>query len=355
MNKDSKKEIDLIEILKKIYSEKKVIIIATLFSTIIGIFYSLSKENIFIASSIFYPHYENNDNSLRNLAGIAGLNFNEPLSANVPITLYPKLLTSVPFKNKILEQEFELDNEIITYRKYLSEEKKKKSFNIVSTILSLPSKILDNKSKKNDIKSKQNNEYIMIDKKEYALQKKLNNLIMLKVNDKDGSISLSVRDKSPIVSAVIAQKSQEILQESIINFKLKNIKSVYDFTINQLNETKKSFYKLQDSLANFRDSNKNIKSDIFKNKLNRLESEYNIYNTLYNELAISKEKAAIEVQKNTPIFTIIKPVTIPIEKSEPIRSTIVIIYFILGIFLSVLYILSKDFINKIFRYLKNNF
>ena len=91
---------------------------------------------------------------------------------------------------------------------------------------------------------------------------------------------------------------------------------------------------------------------IFKNKLNRLESEYNIYNTLYNELAISKEKAAIEVQKNTPIFTIIKPVTIPIEKSEPIRSTIVIIYFILGIFLSVLYILSKDFINKIFRYLK---
>ena len=58
-----------------------------------------------------------------------------------------------------------------------------------------------------------------------------------------------------------------------------------------------NFYSLQDSLAIFRDSNKNIKSDLFLNQFSRIESEYLISKNIYNELAINKEKTAIDVQK----------------------------------------------------------
>ena len=44
-----------------------------------------------------------------------------------------------------------------------------------------------------------------------------------------------VFDKSPEVSSIIAMKSNDILQKSIINFKLKNISDVYNFTLKQLN------------------------------------------------------------------------------------------------------------------------
>ena len=37
---------------------------------------------------------------------------------------------------------------------------------------------------------------------------------------------------------------------------------------------------------------------------------------IYNELALYVEKTAIDV-KNTPIFSIIKPVVIPKKKSDP--------------------------------------
>ena len=105
-----------------------------------------------------------------------------------------------------------------------------------------------------------------------------------------------------------------------------NLNDTYKFISQQLELAKVNFYKLQDSLAVFSDKNRNIKSDLFLNKFSRIESEYIISKNIYNELALSKEKTAIDVKKNTPIFTIIKPVVIPNEKSDPKRTLIVIVF-----------------------------
>ena len=66
-------------------------------------------------------------------------------------------------------------------------------------------------------------------------------------------------------------------------------------------------------------------------------------------MALNKEKTQIEVKKNTPIFTIIKPVVIINEKSEPKRSLIVIIFSILALVFSSGYILFKSTILEIFK------
>ena len=85
----------------------------------------------------------------------------------------------------------------------------------------------------------------------------------MNINDSDGIIQLSVLDENPEISATIAKLAKEILQESIINFKIKNIKEVYNFTSNQLEIAKINLFKLQDSIATFKDGNKNIRSDLF--------------------------------------------------------------------------------------------
>ncbi len=137
-------------------------------------------------------------------------------------------------------------------------------------------------------------------------------------------------DRPIVVCRELTKLHQEVLRGSAQDI-LKQLKTI-----------KQSFYKLQDSLAHFKDSNQNIKSDLFLNQLNRIQSEYDIANSVYNELAISKEKTAIEVQKNTPIFTIINPVTLPIEKSHPRRSILVIIYTLIGAIFSSFWILIKE-------------
>ena len=97
---------------------------------------------------------------------------------------------------------------------------------------------------------------------EYNLHKLLDNIITIILDEKEGIIQLNVDDENSQISSQIAIKSKLILQESIIDFKIKNIKAVYDFTIDQLEITKNNLYELQDSLAYFRDSNRNIKSNL---------------------------------------------------------------------------------------------
>jgi LPS O-antigen subunit length determinant protein (WzzB/FepE family) len=54
------------------------------------------------------------------------------------------------------------------------------------------------------------------------------------------------------------------------------------------------------------------------------------------------EQAKLQVAKDTPIFSTIKPVTIPTEKSAPKRSLILVIWAFFGFVVSVGVVLVKE-------------
>ena len=221
----------------------------------------------------------------------------------------------------------------------------KVNFNTIcfKKILLYPISLLSELISKNNIeKDAESINILQLSEEEFNLHESLSSIIFLELNDKEGFIQLSVKDNNPLIASQIAQTANKLLQKNIIEFKLKNINDTYKFVSSQLEIAKRNFYKLQDSLAIFSDRNKNIKTDLFKNQFSRIESEYIISKNIYNELALNKEKTAIEVKKNTPIFTIIKPVVIPNEKSDPKRSLIVIIYTFLGLSVSSLYVIIRS-------------
>ena len=339
---DENDSIDLIELLSIVWKEKILIIKSTLIFTLIGIIYSFSLKDNFTASSIFYPHYQSNEISqsqgLIGLAGIAGINLGSDINSNnIPTNLYPNIINSPEFKIEILDSKVIVGENEITYREYLIS--KTSQFNI-KRILFFPITFLSRYTKQNEFKSL-DKDILELNEEEYLLHKSLTDVIIIKLNEKEGFIELSVKDNNPLIASQIAKTANEILQKKIIDFKLKNLNDTYKFISLQLDIAKDNFYKLQDSLAVFSDKNRNIKSDLFLNKYSRIESEYNISKNIYNELALSKEKTAIEVKKNTPIFTIIKPVVIPNEKSDPKRSSIFIIYSLMGLVFMCSYILLK--------------
>ena len=347
--------IDLIEITHQIWNNRNIIILSSTVFFILGCIYSLTLPNIYRSSSTFYPHYEiTDDNNLRNLAGLAGIDFGNEKSTNIPTNLYPQLIKSTPFKEKILNEEFIISDKKISYKDYLlSKENAFFQFNF-SKIIMYPLNLIKSLYVDNNKTTLSNNsDLLSISEVNYSLHKKLDQLISIDVNKKDGFIQLNVEDINPIVSSKIAIKAEQLFQKSIIDFKIKNIKTIYDFTNDQLNIAKDELYKLQDSLANFRDSNKNIKSDLFLNQLNRIETEYNIAKNVYNELAINKQKTAIDVRKNTPIFTIIDPVVIPNEKYKPVRTSIVISITFLGSIFGLLMIFFKFQHQNILNLLKS--
>ena len=360
MNKKSNKifeddSIDLIELISRLIKDKFFIVKITLIFTLIGLLYSISLKNIYTASSVFYPHYQSGELSqnqgIRGLAGLAGIELgSQPVSEIIPTNLYPNIISSTEFKINILDSVINLNGKKTTYREYL---KSKNNVVNLKKILTYPITLISKLINNNKIELEvENINILQLSDEEYNLHENLSDIIFLELNEREGFIKLSVKDYDPLIASQIAKIANELLQKNIIDFKLKNIKDTYEFVNSQLEIAKNNFYKLQDSLAIFNDRNINIKSDLFLNQSSRIESEYLISKNIYNELAINKEKTAIEVKKNTPIFTIIEPVVVPNEKSDPKRSLIVIIYTFLGVVIASFYILIKSSLYVIWTEIK---
>ena len=123
---------------------------------------------------------------------------------------------------------------------------------------------------------------------------------------------------------------QELLQQYIIEFKIKKTKANLDFIQQRFDEKEKKFQAAQERLAQFRDRNKNVSLAIANTEQERLSSQFSMVSGVYNELAKQLEQARIQVKQDTPVFTIIEPVSVPTERSKPNRPMILFIWIFFG-------------------------
>ena len=344
---DNTDEIDLIELFKKIYVSKKFIFKTVIFAALFGVIFALFQPNEFTSSTTFIPQLNSGvktgGSSLSGLASLAGINIGSmESSSEFPPTLYPQVVNGVPFRLELLSNEIKINNKVVLVRDYFLE--KKSSFNIIGTIkkytIGLPSLILS--SFKDEIETLDESIIYTVTEEDKALFELINNNLSLSINEKEGFITISFTDSNKNVAAQITQIAQNLLQEKIIEFKNMSSKEMLDFALKQYSEKKDSYEKLQDERALFVDKNINISSSLFQNKLSRLDSELNILESIVQQLASQVEQAKLQVNKDTPVFITIQPVTIPYERSAPKRSLIVIVFAFLGLVLSSGFVLVKE-------------
>lgn len=147
-------------------------------------------------------------------------------------------------------------------------------------------------------------------------------------------------------AAQLAQHTQKMLQQYITDFKVKKAKANLEFVQQRYDETKKQFEKAQDGLARFRDRNKNVATAMAQTELERLNSNYNLLSSVYTELAKQLEQAKIQVKEDTPVFTIIEPVSVPLEKSKPKRAMILIIWIFLGGIIGTGMVFGREYLQQ---------
>ena len=351
-------EIDLIELFKKIYSSKKFIFKSSIFAALFGVVFALFQPNEFTSSTTFIPQLSSGvktgGSSLSGLASLAGINIGSmESSSEFPPTLYPQVVNGVPFRLDLLSNEIKINNKVVLVRDYFLE--KKSSFNIFGTIkkytVGLPSLIIG--FFKNQVVKLSESKIYSVSEEDYSLFNKLQGALSLSINEKEGFITIAFTDTNKDVAAQITQIAQNLLQEKIIEFKNMSSKETLDFALKQYSEKKDSYEKLQDERALFVDKNINISSSLFQNKLSRLDSEVNILESIVQQLASQVEQAKLQVNKDTPVFTTIQPVTIPYEKSAPKRSLIVIVFAFLGLILSSGFVLVKEPAKEILKSIRS--
>ena len=325
MNDNLNDEIDIIEILKKIYKSKKFILIISFSFILIGISIALlypvkySSETVFITEN-----QESNTSSLSGVASLVGINLGSSnFVGEIPSSMYPQVSQSPKFKRLILNERIDLEDKI-KLKQYLID-----NYNLV---------VLNEKI----------NSDLYVSKLENDCFKIIDKIIKISVNEKDGFITLSSTLPVAEYSTILTNKAKEILQGIIINNKIESARQNLNFSKEQLAEKRLEFDKIQSKLAYFTDSNLNSINSFVINEKEKLEAEFQIINAVVTELSKQVEQVKLQVSKDTPVFSTIKEAVIPIERSSPKRILIVIIFGFLGLIISTAYVLIKDsFLNII--------
>jgi uncharacterized protein involved in exopolysaccharide biosynthesis len=267
--------------------------------------------------------------------------------------IYPQIVQSVPFQLELMESPFKfegIDHPISIYEYYMEYAKP----NVISVVkkytIGLPFLLLKAiKPVKPDTPPALASDSLLfapiaLTEDQELIRKMLADRVTLETNDKEGYVVLNTIAHDPKVAAQVAHKAQELLQKYITEFKIKKATAQLDFIGERHAEKKKEFEKAQTNLAAFVDRNKNVTSAMARTEQDRLQNEYKLAFEVYSQLAQQLEQAQIQVKEDTPVFSIIKPVTVPIEKSKPNRPMILIIWTFLGGIIAVGWIFGKQFL-----------
>lgn len=342
--------IDLIALVKQFWSARKFILKTVLIFIVLGLFYALLSKNYYTASATIVPVTEGKSmgGNLSGLASLAGINLGGMDNAKGEISpmLYPEIVGSIPYKLELLQTKISVpeSDSLVTYQHYFEElyspgllaGLKKYTIGLPGVILGA----LKGASTSENLNTTKEN-LVKLSGKEFKLIQVLEQQISLNVNDKEGFVSLSITMPEAKASAQMTLRAQELLQEYALKFKTQKSKEQLTYIEERFKEKQKEFDEKKLALALFQDQNNNINSAVARTKLLQLQSEYDLVFTVYTELAKQLETQRLQVKKDTPIFTILKPVTIPNEKAGPKRALILIGFTFLGVIFSLGYIYIK--------------
>lgn len=351
-NQDDK--IDFIQLAKTLWEGRKTVIKTILIFMAIGLIIAIFSPKEYTASSTFVSQTRDEakiDKNLGALAAIEGINLVSMSSASgISPELYPQIIKSIPFQLELLQTPLTIDGQIekVTYTYYYSNIHSPGLLGYIKKYtIGLPALLIKGiKGKPKSITNLSSRipEIQSITIEEHGLINQMKNQLGLIVNKKEGYVTISANMPEAIASAELAYKAEKLLQQYVIAFKIKKSNDQLDFIKARYLETGKRFKAVQQKLALQRDRNKYLTTALAKTASEILQDEYNLIYGVYTELAKLLEAQYIQVTEDTPVFTVLEPVSIPIEKSKPKRGVILIIWIFSGGIIGVGMVFGKTFV-----------
>jgi uncharacterized protein involved in exopolysaccharide biosynthesis len=348
-------KIHLIALVKIGWEGRKTVIKTVVVFMAIGLFIAIFSQKEFTASTTMVPATDSKKigGNLSGLASLAGINLGSMGGdSGISPTLYPQIVNSIPFQKELLQTPLTINGQTkkVTYSHYYTEiyspgllgYLKKYTIGLPGIIIkalkpaTAPLSVVEG-----------NNQLLTISDDENKLIGQLTDQLSLNVNTIDGYVSLTATMPEAISSAELTKRAQELLQQYIISFKVLKSSEALKFIQERYAEKEKEFKAAQQQLARFRDRNQFVNTALAQTTLERLQSEKDLAEGIYTELAKQLETQQIQVKEDTPVFTVLKPVSVPIEKSKPNRLLVIVIWTFLGGIVGIGIVFGSVFLNSI--------
>jgi len=338
-------EIDLVEVAKKIWAERKLIIKITLVFLLLGLIIAFGTPKEYKAETTLLIETGGGSSMnglLQQFGGLAGISLGAGQEGvNLNPDIYPEIVQSTPFLVELMGENIhseKLDSSI-SVSKYLSTYVKPSVIGVIfSYTFGLPGKIsslFKKKEKPEDTLPQITNSPITITKAQKEIMESIKSRIKLTPDDANGSLKISAEMPDPLAAADMANAVYKYLAKYLIEYKVQKVKADLDFINEQHAEARQRYMDAQQRLALYRDANRNVMLSSFRTEEERLQNEYILSFNVYNGLSQQLEQSKLKVQEKTPVLKVIDPVKVPLEKSKPKRSLILAAMIFVGGFLGV--------------------
>ena len=352
--------IDIMGLVKQLWDGRKTVIIVTSIFIVLGLVAALTMKRTYNVNTVLVPQMSSRSNSsLGSLAALAGFDLGaiNNTGGDLSPLVYPQIVSSVPFRRELLYTpvHYEKADTAVSMYTYAKEYVKPTVMSyVLKYTIGLPGVILGAiRGEKPELvlpggQGEGNNEPkpILLTKEEVELMKVLSQNVNLSVDKKEGYLTLSVTGSEPIQTAELALKALQLLQSEVTRFRTEKAQDNLDYIQARYNEIKKEAESYQAQLASVRDRSQNMATTRARIEQERLQSKYNVANSIYAEMAKQLEQAKMQVKRDTPVLAVIQPVTVPSKPSNSRAKTLIVWTFLGGI-LGCGIVLGKSYLPKI--------
>jgi uncharacterized protein involved in exopolysaccharide biosynthesis len=337
-------EIDLVEIIKFLWDSRRTILIITAVFIGIGLFVALLSTPQYRVETRILPEIQQrgggSSDLLRQLAGRTGIQISSGNYEALRPDLYPRVLSSTPFFYDLLDEEIRVStlDEPVTVQTYVEEHMRgnpvlgaarRYTIGLPRTILGLMRSAARKKEEPGTLDTASLG-VPQLSSAEYNAIGALSGRIESDMDMQAWIITVSVEFPDPLAAAYIAELTVNYLSDYVIEYKTEKSQKDLQFIEDRYEEKQARFFEAQQRLARFQDANRNIVSAAVQTEEQRLQHQYTLAFSLYNELAQRREDARIRVQEETPVVKMLEPVKVPRERSQPKRARIIVMYTLVG-------------------------
>lgn len=337
--------IDFMKIFQDIKKYKRLYYKVLAVAAVLAVIYTLSLPNYYQVTVKLSPEMSSkrSSNSLASMASMFGVNLSSGAGGSEALfpTLYPDLMNSVAFHTTLFPIKIHRDKEdkVMTYYDYLLNEQKAPWW---SEAIGATTKAVFSLFKSSETKPQTTVDPFRLTKKQTAIVNSMKKRIVCDVDKKTMVITIDVTDQDPLIAAVMADSVQQRLQDFITDYRTKKARNDLEFSRKAFDEAKQRYETARRKYASFSDANQRIFLETLRSEQTKLSQELSIQSQVYTQASAQLQQAELDVQKETPAFTVLEPATVPVRKAGPARAKMCIIFLFLAFLGTTAYVLYKE-------------
>ena len=316
---------------------------------VVGLVYALSKPNEYTTAIRVMPELKGAAGAgglgdLRSLAGLAGVNLD---NANQPEAirpdLYPDIVQSVPFTLYLLRQPVQTAEQKTLHplQDFLAEQGQ-------NTLLGRLAGSQPAESSAPNAGQPAAGTF-QLTKLQEGLSRQLNQRVNAAIDKKSGIMTISATMSDPTVAALVARYTLDHLTKYVTDYRTGKARQQVDFLSRQVNSARRRYQTAEYAVSAYRDRNRATYLNTAKIEEQRLQADFLLAQSVYNDLSKQLELARIKVQEESPVFQVLEPPRVPLTKSGPRRTVLTVGFAIFGAMLGLIVFFVRRLIKPLTR------